>query len=461
MVTVDPFDLSSFGSADRREVAFCTESRQVTYEQLASHLAPLSKLVQNRRLVALVARPTLDSIEWLHACLLEHTPVLLLHPRFSFRQQEALAIRAGADLWIDDQPRSLPETHAAHALEADDQILVPTSGSSGDPKIVVLTRAALAAAVYASAQNLPLEPGDCWGLSLPFAHVGGLSVLLRAFAARASVGLPASSGGAEPLSSAFRISHFSLVPTQLSRLLAAETQPRRQDLKRILLGGAATSADLRRRAREADFPIVCTYGMTEMASQVCTQDGRILRPVTTEEVDSGSPLPGVELRLAPNGEIHVRGPQIARAYLNEDTPLCDANGFYPTGDLGRFDADGRLVVLGRQDHMLISGGENVYPEAIEAALLCVAGVGSACAFGVPDEHWGDRIEAVVEMSAHSIDPTALEPVLLSELCDRLPAFAVPRRLWFRDGLPLLPSGKIDRRAVQAEFSAKLPRDRAH
>jgi O-succinylbenzoic acid--CoA ligase len=258
------------------------------------------------------------------------------------------------------------------------------------------------------------------------------------------------------------VTHLSLVPTQLERLLAKGADPLQKGIKRILVGGASASSDLRRQAREAGLPIVCTYGMTEMASQVCTQDGRVLRDPSVDEVDSGFPLPGVVVRLSPTGEIHVRGPQLARAYFSDAKPLQDADGFYQTGDLGRFDEEGRLIVLGRKDHMLISGGENVYPEAVEAALLGLSGVAAACAFGVPDPLWGDRIEAAVEMNPGIwVDPTKLAERLISELREHLPAFAIPKHLWFRDALPVLPSGKTDRKAITAEFSARTSRDDGH
>jgi O-succinylbenzoic acid--CoA ligase len=218
-----------------------------------------------------------------------------------------------------------------------------------------------------------------------------------------------------------RITLVSLVPTMLARLLdAGLADP--PTLRWALLGGGPISPPLLERAAAAGVPVAPTYGMTEACSQIAT---------------FGWPLPGVELRLAAE-EILVRGPIVSAGAVAED-------GWLHTGDLGRFDARGRLEISGRKADTIVSGGENVAPAEVEAALLSHPAVADAAVFGLADPEWGEAVAARVVPR----DGAALSAEELRAHCAaRLARFKVPKEVRFCDELPRTPSGKLLRRELR-------------
>jgi O-succinylbenzoic acid--CoA ligase len=220
-----------------------------------------------------------------------------------------------------------------------------------------------------------------------------------------------------------RITMISLVPTMLARLLDAGLE-RPPSLRWVLLGGAAIPAQLLERAAAARVPVAPTYGMTEACSQLCT---------------FGFPLPGVELRLSgPEQEVVVRGPMVAPGTLDEE-------GWLRTGDVGRTDARGALEIVGRKSNTIISGGENVAPEEVEAVLYEHAKVTDAAVIGRPDPEWGEAVVALVV-------PRDGQPLDVDELrrhCrQRLAGFKVPKTVELVDRLPRTNSGKLLRREIR-------------
>ena len=316
-------------------------------------------------------------------------------------------------------------------------LVVPTSGSTGDPKGVELTAAALAASADATAERLG-GPGR-WLLALPVTHIAGLQVVLRALRAGtppvAVAALDEFAAGTAASGAGRR--YTSVVPTQLGRLLAGG--PAVLDALRsydaVLVGGAAAPAGLVAAAREAGVRVVVTYGMSETAGG-CVYDG--------------VPLAGVTADLDSGGRIRLGGPVLARGYRlrPELTAAAFAGGRFVTGDRGRFTADGRLEVLGRADDVVVTGGEKVDPAAVEAALATHPAVAEAAAVGVPDPEWGQRVVAVVVLRpGATLDLAAAR----DHVAARLSRVAAPRELRVVDALPLLPSGKLDRAALRTPF----------
>jgi O-succinylbenzoic acid--CoA ligase len=309
-------------------------------------------------------------------------------------------------------------------------LVVPTSGSTGDPKGVELTAAALAASAAATERRLG-GPGR-WLLALPVTHVAGLQVVLRALRAGAPpVADPDFVSGTAALGSGPR--YTSLVPTQLRRLLAAgpATLDALRSYAAVLLGGAAPPAGLVQAAREAGVPVVVTYGMSETCGG-CVYDG--------------VPLDGVSVELADDDRIRLGGPLLARGYRlrPELTRQAFVAGRFVTGDVGRLDR-GHLTVLGRADDMLVTGGEKVAPGAVEAALAEHPAVAEAAVVGVADPEWGQRVVAVVVLRAGAA--LTLEEAR-EQVAARVSRVAAPRELRVLDALPLLPSGKLDRLALR-------------
>ena len=318
-------------------------------------------------------------------------------------------------------------------LEHDDVVLVvPTSGSTGEAKGVLLTADNLRASALATADRLGGH--GQWLLAIPSTHVGGLQVLVRSLLAGTTPevlpeGPSTASAFAEAtgrLTGARR--YVSLVPTQLRRLLDRDGLDALRAYDAVLLGGAAAPPVLLAQARGAGVRVVTTYGMSE-TSGGCVYDG--------------VPLDGVRVRVD-GGRVRLGGPVVARGYrLRPDLTAAAFDGdVFTTSDLGRLDG-GVLTVLGRADDVLVSGGENVAPLAVEAALESHPSVVEAAVTGVPDDEWGTRVVALVVLR---------EPLTLGEARDHvaavLPRSWAPRALREVDALPLLASGKLDRAALR-------------
>jgi O-succinylbenzoic acid--CoA ligase len=315
--------------------------------------------------------------------------------------------------------------------------VVFTSGSSGGRKGVRLTLDNWEAAARASMDHLGHGPDDTWLLALPLHHVAGLSIIIRSAYCGGGVRmLP----GFDPVTFATHLRRgvtvASMVPTMISRVLDVDPGPF-QGLKAVLLGGGPIPDRLLERAHGSGLPVLPTYGLTETAGQVAT-----LRPGQPLE-NKAYPLPGVLLRIEPEGRIAVRGPMVSPGYVGE--PDRGAEDWLVTGDLGTIDDDGALRVTGRADTIIVSGGENIDPAIVEAAVVRVAGVEEALVAGLVSERWGT--EAVC-LYVGKAEPSRVE----AELRDILPGFMIPKRWLQVADLPLTPLGKPDRARAVSRFT---------
>lgn len=296
-----------------------------------------------------------------------------------------------------------------------------TSGSSGEPKAVVHTYGNHVYSALGAATNMPLGPGDRWLAALPLYHVGGLAILVRCMLAGATVVVPDRETPLAVSLQRARVTHLSVVTTQLLRLLDAPETAR--SLSAVLLGGSAAPAPLVDQACAVGLPLHTTYGMTEMASQVTTTPPGAPREVLQT---SGRVLPHRAVRIAPDGQVWVRGATRCAGYLANGVlqrPFDDT-GWFATGDRGHFDAAGRLHIEGRLDNQFISGGENIQPEEVERALLKVAGIRRAVVVPVPHPVYGARPVAFVE--ADALDSEAIQAALVGRIARfKRPDFILP------------------------------------
>jgi O-succinylbenzoic acid--CoA ligase len=349
--------------------------------------------------------------------------------------------------------------------------LVPSSGSTGTPKLVELSRRAFRALASADAARVPPVPHDRALLCLPLSHVAGLSVLTRALAARRCCVVFRAPGagllGAVPeLAQALideRISLLSLVPSVLARLLRHEPGiSERAPLRALLLGGQACPPELFEEARARRVPVLTSYGLTEMCSQVTTQHfpPRPISALKQGIVSSGFPLRGVQVRIV-NDLIQVRGPSLFTGYVGQPAALDDS-GYFATGDRGALDPELGLFVFGRVSELIISGGENIDPTEVEHALLACGGLEAACVFGVPDSEFGERVAVALELAADRVPIGPFdERALFAALDERLASFKQPRLVCYFERLPRLASGKLERAKIRAEAPPRLrPADRA-
>lgn len=323
-------------------------------------------------------------------------------------------------------------------------VVVATSGSTGDAKLVLLPGAALRASAAATATRLG---GDArWLLALPAEHVAGVQVIVRALLAGAPPAVQDVRGGFRPddfaaVTAALPAGrrHTSLVPTQLRRLLAAggAALDALRSFDAVLVGGAALDPALRTWAEAAGVRVVATYGMSETAGG-CVYDG--------------VPLDGVTVALEPDGRIVLGGPTLATGHL--DGPPF--GGRFRTGDLGRWMPHPRhgrrLEVLGRADDVIVTGGEKVAPAAVERVLVAQDGVSAACVVGVPDPEWGQVVAAaVVRDRRPGRHPESDDDALRAAVRAGLGRAAVPRLLLDVAEIPVHGIGKPDRTAVTALF----------
>ncbi|REF00386.1 O-succinylbenzoic acid--CoA ligase [Thermomonospora umbrina] len=331
-----------------------------------------------------------------------------------------------ADGVVPHRPRSARVPVTGIPTDPGTAVLIATSGSTGAPKMVELSAAALRHSAAATLDRIGAAPGDGWLCCLPTSHIGGIQVLVRSLLA-----------GTEPvIQPKFDVDavasvperHMGLVPTQLRRLLDAGVDPAR--LGTIVLGGAAASPALLTEARERGARIFTTYGMSE-TSGGCVYEG--------------VPLGGVRADIGDDGRIRLAGPVLFSGYRLRPQATADVRDgdWFLTRDLGVVEDD-RLRVLGRVDDVVNTGGEKILATEVAAVLARHPQVKDVAVVGRPDPEWGERVTAVIVPAG---DPPTLTD-LRAWVRDTLPAHAAPRELDLVEAIPLLPSGKPDRQALR-------------
>jgi O-succinylbenzoic acid--CoA ligase len=309
--------------------------------------------------------------------------------------------------------------------------IVHTSGTTAEPKPVALTIGNWSWNALGSALALGLDPDDRWLCTLPLSHVGGLAILIRSAIYGTTVVLHERFDTEAALTAIERdaVTLVSLVPTTLERLLDIGLKAP-NPLRVALIGGGPLAPVLAAQAQEAGIPVAQTYGMTEACSQVATS-------LPGEPETAGRPLVGQRVEIAADGEILVAGPNVA-------PNTVAADGWLHTGDRGALDAQGRLTITGRKADTIVSGGENVAPAEVEAALLEHPAVADAGVHGRPDPQWGEAVVATVVLHDGS---HAEAEELRAHVASQLARYKVPKEIAFAAKLPRTASGKLLRREL--------------
>jgi len=419
--------------------------------------------------ILISATQTVSTIALLFACFRSKRIAFPINPklpasRISHYQTLTQSIQITKDTLPPIAPKHQIKDIYYHLNTTATYIL--TSGSSATPKIAVHNLENYVINASGSLYNIPLIPKDRWLLNLPLYHVGGLGILFRCFLSGATVVIPSPETPIVTQLLDRDISHVSMVPTQLKRLLQHHPTLHCPKLQALLIGGSDCPAHLITTALNASLPLYRTYGLTEMTSQVTTTS----TPSEIEELTtSGYLLCDREIKLCPqktkevnpkellqndpavrfigerglprrreqseagvvelpenradgvfcdSSQIHVKGPCLFKGYLLPQLPNLPplthlpltSDGWFNTGDTGYLDAKGRLIVTGRQDRMFISGGENIHPEEIESLLLTLPQIDTVFIEKTPHPDWGFRPIAHITTSSNQLEPALLTQI---------------------------------------------------
>jgi O-succinylbenzoic acid--CoA ligase len=303
-------------------------------------------------------------------------------------------------------------------VEPEIAIVVETSGSTGEPKLVAISTAALIASTNAAHKYLGATPGDSWSLLLPTTHIAGLNVLARATALGSKV------IDNRNVASYVDADFISIVPTQLHRAVTSDPKllEHLTAAEAVLVGGGGISDALRKSAADKHVKVVTTYGMTEMCGGC---------------VYNQKPLDGVEVKISAEGLVQLRGPMMAQRYLNDSTNwnALTSDGWFQTSDLGEL-IDGKLKILGRADDVIKSGGEKISLVDIEERFQKHFPGIEVIAFGMKDAEWGDKLCLGVTSS-----------LSLSDVQGKLTGIYSPKEIFIMKQIPRTSLGKVDRKAA--------------
>lgn len=456
--------------------AIVTEGQMLTYADLAGLVQKRTKELSNHGVcpgarVTLRATCDLETVVTFFSLLELEAAFVPIHPRLTQSEEQTIIDDVLPHVRIVGTNIECLNPNQSVSLDESDPIvaIVYTSGTTGRPKGAVLTRSAFVASAHASEKNLGWKSNDRWLVCMPLAHVGGLSILTRCLAARTTIILEPKFDPEAVLQAIRReaATQISVVPTMLDALLQADREGDLRRLRFLLVGGAAASPTLLEKAANHGLLAITTYGLTEACSQVTCQP---LRVPGTLEPGSGLVLPGVKLRIVRNDEqlaetnevgfIQVRGPTLMRGYWLGPDKLPRSSrtseGWFVTGDLGALDEQGRLFVYARRTDLIVTGGENVYPAEVEAALERCAGISGAVVFGVPDERWGQVVAVALVMTPEdSATDTNRALAAFEEIATRLASHKRPRFFSITKEFARNATGKIDRAEVCRRASPHL------
>ncbi len=365
-------------------------------------------------LVALDVPPGPDFVDHLKRCWDAGRAVLPVDRRLPPPARAALLASMKPSILIDESgTHNLAD---GRPVESEDALVVVTSGSTGSPKGVVLTHAAVQASARVSNRALGVTATDHWLACLPLAHIGGLSVVTRSLVTGTRLTVIERFDADEVSRLAESCTLVSLVTTALARIDPAL-------FRLILLGGSRPPENLPPN-------VISTYGSTETGSGI---------------VYDGHPLDEVDIRLAADDEILVRGPMLMREYRDGSTSI-DSDGWLHTDDEGEWLADGRLHVRGRRGDVIITGGQKVWPDPVERTIATIVPTADVCVLGLDDDEWGQRVVLVTTQRGLDLD------TIRGAVRELLPAYCAPREIRVVDDIPRTALGKIQRAELRRRLS---------
>ncbi len=365
------------------------------------------------------------------AAVAAECPVVLGHPHWQQSEWQQVSQIVQPELVFGKSLNS-NRFSGLTRVEPRNLIMIPTGGTSGKIRFAIHNWQTLTASVKGFCQYFQLEKVNSFCI-LPLYHVSGLMQLMRVFLTQGKLYLSSYKNLKRSLPDCETHDYFiSLVPTQLQWLL--ENHPSwLGTFQTVLLGGAAPWESLINSARKLLIPLAPTYGMTETASQVVT-----LHPqdFLAGNNSSGKPLPHVDLRINTQGVIQIKSPSLCLGYYPDYQP---ENQIFETDDVGYFDQDNYLYILGRNSQKIITGGENVFPTEVEKAILATKLVKDVAVIGVADEQWGEAIAAIYVPQEEISSAGMIQEALLTALAK----YKHPKYWLAVEKLPRSPQGKLN------------------
>ena len=451
--------------------------------QLENYSAKLPRLRHFKPKVLIAEADPTQFLAGFWAALLAGWDIALANPHWGHQEwSRASYLIQPTVVWASSSPLAQISTQSIQTLEKcthtplpslstdESLILIPTGGSSGQVKFAchhwqTLTIAAIGFCNYFGSG----KPISSYCV-LPLYHVSGLMQAIRTLVSGGQL-LLASLNDIEIATNSLRSksAFISLVPTQLERLLRADQAKQLRQFEGVLLGGAPSWRSLLNRAASNRIPVCLSYGMTETAAMVTVTDADAFLEANGQMSTSGQTMSHADIQIEKDGEqlpvgevgqVVVRSPAVARGYYSASSPAFGQNTFY-TDDLGYLDVDGHLHISGRISHKIISGGENIFPDEVEAALRATHQVSDVYVLGLPDKEWGEVVAAAYVPTDESVSPASLKhalssasdspsefvPDLALKEVSRLSHYKHPKRWLALGTLPRNAQGKINRAAL--------------
>lgn len=414
-----------------------------TYLDVGGELSRIRGAEQaGKRFLLVDDADVLAATRWIVASFFSSLVVVPLSSKLSWSAKNQLLQNLPSGSWVAGEQllEKYPIGPIYEKSLQDIWAVIFSSGSTGIPKGVALAGRALKSAAEAHSLHLG---AFSWLLNLPLHHVGGLSVITRAYFLNRPISIEREKFSLESMQKwldANEVEGISLVPTMLHRILRAGLRPP-SALRAVLLGGAGVSRELFEEGLASGFPLLRTYGLTENCSQAATE----------RRVNGGLELlPNVELEVDEGGVISIRSPSLASGYYRSGSlqGLDLKHGFFCTGDLGKI-LHGKPEIHGRSSEVIHSGGEKIFPSDIEPVLSTIPGILDCAVLSLPSEEWGEMVCAAVVSDA----PNFL--AFGNEVKKSLGSIYVPKKWVKVSQIPRSATGKILRAEVRALVEKEL------
>lgn len=473
----------AFMTPDR--VALIENNEQLTYKQLQEQAVKMANALKAKDIVkgkhvGFFMENGIESAVCLHALMYIGVTIVPLNhrltgPELAYQSNDAELSCVITDQSLMERAREsflfidvfvwediCPEAYCLDGLQTSIELnqihtIMYTSGTTGKPKGVMLTYGNHWWSAISSSLNIGLEVSDRWLCAVPLFHMSGLSILLRSviYGITMVVQKQFDSHVVNQSIQNDKITIVSVVSAMLKKMLDdLGTDQYPKTLRCLLLGGGPAPYPLLSTCEQKQIPVFQTFGMTETASQIVTLSPEYM---LDKQGSAGKALFPSEIKIGDNhkelsplehGEILVKGPTVTKGYWKRDEATSEAfeDGWLHTGDIGYLDEDGFLFVLDRRKDLILSGGENVYPAEIEAAILEHQDIEDAGVTGVQDERWGEVPAAFVVRKK----PKLTDKELLDYLSERLARYKLPRSITFVDALPRNGANKLQRNLLASD-----------